>query len=1730
MVLSVSVDVPAADRSGVSSGGLVIGSAPFTVLSRAGDEITFGEDELKVWFNGNLLKKGRDYKVAYKNNKSVFELENGESFSSLSTARKALAPQVIVTGSGSYEGSVTRNFQITSIPVSEVCILSDPVILTKESSSKLPKLLLVKVKENGKVFKLKEGRDFRLSLHRFTRDDKGNILQADFENETQGRLDPGEYLINIHGIGGFGGSLAGDLSDAGRCPVLKVLSDADYKAQPSLNQAVLSKKLPELAFLKDPETSLGIVRSKEAVSLLADGKIKVKAGGRVLVYGEDFIVDDPSDRDDSANRYPGGNNYIDLLPGPSGALEGSKRLELTITGTAMKGIRFDNLASTVNYNGTDIPVYKYSGNDAPAIDNTLTLNRLAGDTSREVKLLKKDGSLIGDASYTIKAEGTGGMPGTLKLTFTGIPEYGLTGSVVKKIKITKRKLNSRELTFEFGEGVDAAAVPYSKAGARPDIVIRWTDPFKNERILERGSDYTVSYSSNDRPGGTGYVSIKGMGAFDGSLKNVLNFKICEAELSESVLVSASDRVKKANSKLDYYRSVPVLTDGGRKLVLGKDYEYAEDGKPSYSVARDAVIEDVTWKAGDPIEASDYVPAGLWINVQAGIIPKEGSGYKLSGDLESLTVSADFHTGTKDIGSASVKIRNLPFEGTGRAVIPQKSDFRANGLSENDFEILSCEKNTKVGTASVIIHGLRDYCGTGKCSFKITKGGPKEISNAIPVEEGEGFEEVTSPDEDKTYGGLETCRLLLSVEKGTFSKNSSVKVTSMDINELASIGGLEEGRFEKIISPMRYSCEGYDKSAFGGEVVLTLPIPDAEDISRYVFVYFDEANGELRYLYPDRIDKNALTMSLALPHFSAWWGARLSVDEQIDAFLDQYCMQQAVSNGKYKNGASDLAPYVRQKAQALGLTKEAAEDLVQAVVTLTAGSFEGKSAGLAELGIQHTSTLIRGVYDKDSDSIVTGMSDVADAAIQKCWQELKYSERGMSVFTDEAIGAAAGNANALSRMVAHFLEGESGFEDGMKELGGILQGINPGVNFATKGARFLASCANTSFVYWKASEVEELYQIYKRGCKDFWGNEVIPGDKESFLEYLNYASGFTKAKGINRFYNMDKIEELYERLKFTEFKGKAFSELSPSDRDKLEKYAEDGLMEYFELRKAQEKDADEIRLREREIIETMLDVSYGALRSDRYNEFFGEDSEEGYDVTFRLQRLINIRQFLSEYVDQDALEKGWADGGVNWGDLLNNWMMFVTDKNNTREMAIDEFINYLDESGILKKSIKKKNNNNNNNDDPPPEIKTGLEQEYDDNGVLLWENFYRNDGTKEWYKYYEGGVLKYHAEYDEKERVIHERRYDLKTKSLQFEDFYEYEGDELIRKLRRHYSLSGGGLIEEFEFTPATKDDLEAIGYEGDEERYIVKRINYYEEEGVVDPKALTVRHIRYAVYDSCEMTHDSYDGYLSDYYEQTWHGYYEDGSVERDMMGFGTYWTETDVWYEGGENLKWMEYVIPEATEGTITYYWKGGGKKAEEYYGRYVDSEGNIQEVQNFMTQGEYQLNIWDPKFDNPWTLWHQNGQTASTIYGTYSSPEGETALFECELNRTDYNEGGARILSSSLTTSFNEEDRTLLQTMKANYSTGSGEFVINYDSPRLGLTNIYNEYKAEGYDWTDGHTFENWTKANYDETVSHQVWTTFNRRNGQYREWGYNHGTWSEDKGFTYEEIQVGKEKIPD
>ena len=573
-------------------------------------------------------------------------------------------------------------------------------------------------------------------------------------------------------------------------------------------------------------------------------------------------------------------------------------------------------------------------------------------------------------------------------------------------------------------------------------------------------------------------------------------------------------------------------------------------------------------------------------------------------------------------------------------------------------------------------------------------GEKKADVDVPIDAAAGFSDQlvqSSASDVTTIGNTATDGLSLAVGSGTFKKDVRISTKPMDKDKLKKIGAFEDGILDKIISPVEIECEATDGTKYNGEdlgtntVILTMPIPenDPSQIPYYMFVYFNEETGEMEYYYPDSYDLTNMTMSVSVPHFSAHGAVKAKQQAAVDKYLNDYSMRVALEKLQQKEAQKILQPYLKKKAVDLGLTVGALEDLLQNTVNWAGGNFNGPAKGRIAAETKLASGLLRAYIDARDDNGALNPSKIDPEAVEgafndfivegmsQTWEGLEYDKKivnGVEIIDEnktvpnEAIGWTINNANNVSKMLGAFSGGDK--EEGFKALGDIMKNSNRTVEFVTDMVHLTARSVNLTFTYWKSAQVDKLYDVYKKGNK-----YVSPGNWEEFQEYLDYAPGLCNAKGLNRFYEMDKMKEYWDAVKdsktFKAYSATEYDDLPDSVKGQLEKMAEKALKDYFEMRKNQENEAEKIKAEEKKVMETLLQPG-GALEpvigsdplSVSIGRTFGEKDADHYNAEERLKCISNIRNQLETYVNVDKLRDLSKIDSFNMGDMINSWVLLT----------------------------------------------------------------------------------------------------------------------------------------------------------------------------------------------------------------------------------------------------------------------------------------------------------------------------------------------------------------------------------------------------------------------------------------------------------------------------------------
>ena len=291
-------------------------------------------------------------------------------------------------------------------------------------------------------------------------------------------------------------------------------------------------------------------------------------------------------------------------------------------------------------------------------------------------------------------------PGTATMIFTGAGEY--TGSIKKTFKIMPIAL-TQSTDFEIQV---AETAPFCKKGAMAKVSVS----YKGRKLTE-GKDYKLTYSNNkavtqENAKKIPTVSITGMGAFSGSVKNAGTFKVVKADLSDQasgIKVTVADAVYA--DQAGKFMSEPVVQEAdGTKLVKGDSKDYT---------VKYYVVEN-----GNRLEKKQSDgPFDTGTVVEVEVTAAERSNY-------TGQVSKEYRIVQANLNDAVFIAKTQTY--TGNAITLQAGDFKKAKLGGKplvygeDYRIVpgSYKNNVNRGTAELTVEGIGNFGGTKKVTFKI----------------------------------------------------------------------------------------------------------------------------------------------------------------------------------------------------------------------------------------------------------------------------------------------------------------------------------------------------------------------------------------------------------------------------------------------------------------------------------------------------------------------------------------------------------------------------------------------------------------------------------------------------------------------------------------------------------------------------------------------------------------------------------------------------------------------------------------------------------------------------------------------------------------------------------------------------------------------------------------------------------------------------------------------------
>ena len=268
--------------------------------------------------------------------------------------------------------------------------------------------------------------------------------------------------------------------------------------------------------------------------------VRLKHGGKTLTEGTDYEIVDYIDNI--------GVGTATIVIEGRGEYVGSRTATFKITGTALSKVKMSGFSKSLPWTGDEV--------------------------KQEVSFMHGEKRLEKDVHYTVSYEKNIAV-GKATVIYTGIEEYGYTGTVKKTFQITglpisKAVVSGLTSTIAY-DGGDNTQSGYTLSYVKVVDGVEQTIPLFED--IDGTGDYTVSYKNNSKAG-TATITFTGINGYTGTLKKT--YKIQAYNLAdEAGRINVSEIPEQNYCKGGAMPKPEVVytTTNGQRIVLteGKDY-------------------------------------------------------------------------------------------------------------------------------------------------------------------------------------------------------------------------------------------------------------------------------------------------------------------------------------------------------------------------------------------------------------------------------------------------------------------------------------------------------------------------------------------------------------------------------------------------------------------------------------------------------------------------------------------------------------------------------------------------------------------------------------------------------------------------------------------------------------------------------------------------------------------------------------------------------------------------------------------------------------------------------------------------------------------------------------------------------------------------------------------------------------------------------------------------------
>ena len=354
-------------------------------------------------------------------------------------------------------------------------------------------------------------------------------------------------------------------------------------------------------------------------------------------------------------------------------------------------------------------------------DITVSNETTEEDILKEIQDALGDDAVIEGIEEFEKVEATQDAPGSLTLKIR-VTVNGKTVYVTVNVPIAKLDIRTGVyVRFTDYDKLDDSSTPcykYTGAAIKPAVEV-----YNNETLLTLGTDYTIKYRENTKPGNEAGLSVKGKGSFTGGSRQI-NFTIIPADIDKDTDHPTKMTVV-AGTKV-----APVIMNGAKKLTT-KDYKLEGDGLKNgkyASATADGKPNILTVTGIGGYEGSSFT-------IKVTVIKKSEAGklavtvdknFKPVYDGSALNLSSLFKTGTGDE--------------KGVITVTDSKDKTKILKEGTDFTAVCTSSLSSAGTVKFTVTGMGAYAGSVSKTFKIS---PLKVTDSskfsVTFEENKAYE-------------------------------------------------------------------------------------------------------------------------------------------------------------------------------------------------------------------------------------------------------------------------------------------------------------------------------------------------------------------------------------------------------------------------------------------------------------------------------------------------------------------------------------------------------------------------------------------------------------------------------------------------------------------------------------------------------------------------------------------------------------------------------------------------------------------------------------------------------------------------------------------------------------------------------------------------------------------------------------------------------------------------------